>query len=154
MGFTKSPQVASSQTAVHKNLEKVVARYLQNEFQNSIPKHAHDAFNIAQKFIQERNSKIILDSGCGTAESTHYLARQHPDYVVIGLDKSSERLGRCAYESSPNLLLLHADCIQFWQLAQLHHWRLQQHYLFYPNPWPKPGHLQRRWHAHPVFPSM
>jgi tRNA G46 methylase TrmB len=26
--------------------------------------------------------------------------------------------------------------------------------LLYPNPWPKIGHLSRRWHGHPVFPAM
>ena len=24
----------------------------------------------------------------------------------------------------------------------------------YPNPWPKPKHLRRRWYAHPVFPEL
>ena len=27
-------------------------------------------------------------------------------------------------------------------------------YLLYPNPWPKIGHLARRWHGHPVFPTL
>jgi tRNA G46 methylase TrmB len=31
---------------------------------------------------------------------------------------------------------------------------LARHYLLYPNPWPKIGHLARRWHAHPVFPAL
>ena len=29
-----------------------------------------------------------------------------------------------------------------------------QHWLLYPNPWPKPAQLARRWHGHPVFPSL
>jgi len=33
-------------------------------------------------------------------------------------------------------------------------WRLHQHWLLYPNPWPKKMHLQRRWHAHPSFPDI
>ena len=33
-------------------------------------------------------------------------------------------------------------------------WKLDQHYLLYPNPWPKKKHLQRRWHGHPVFPTL
>jgi tRNA (guanine-N7-)-methyltransferase len=33
-------------------------------------------------------------------------------------------------------------------------WRLKYHYILYPNPWPKPQHLLRRWHAHPVFPLL
>jgi tRNA G46 methylase TrmB len=32
--------------------------------------------------------------------------------------------------------------------------RPDRHYLLYPNPWPKIGHLSRRWHGHPVFPAM
>jgi tRNA (guanine-N7-)-methyltransferase len=27
-------------------------------------------------------------------------------------------------------------------------------YLLYPNPSPKPEHLKRRWHAHPIFPTL
>ena len=154
MSFTRAPQITSSQTTVHKNLAKVVERYLNNEYQDSIPKHAHDAFNIANEFVKQRNSPVILDSGCGTGESTHYLAEKYPDRTIIGIDKSSARLKRNTNELLPNQLLIHTDCIHFWRLAHQYNWQLDQHYLLYPNPWPKPGHLQRRWHAHPVFPVM
>lgn len=154
MSFTQSPFVASSQTALHGNLDKVVDRYLGSKYQNSIPKHALDAFNIANKFVHERNTAIILDSGCGTGESTYHLARRYPDHTVIGIDKSASRLQRYSWENLPNQLFVQSDCISFWQLAVQHNWQLEQHYLLYPNPWPKPGHLQRRWHAHPVFPLM
>ena len=30
----------------------------------------------------------------------------------------------------------------------------QKHYLLYPNPWPKKGHLKRRIHGHPSFPLL
>lgn len=154
MSFTRSPFVASSQLKVHGNLTKVVNRYLGNEFQNSIPKHTCDAFNIADKFVQERNAAIILDSGCGTGESTYHLAQRYPEHTVIGIDKSSSRLQRYSLEKLPNQFFVQSDCISFWQLALQRSWRLDQHFLLYPNPWPKPGHLQRRWHAHPVFPQM
>ena len=29
-----------------------------------------------------------------------------------------------------------------------------QHYLLYPNPWPKKAHLKRRIHGHPSFPLL
>ena len=32
--------------------------------------------------------------------------------------------------------------------------RLAQHYLLYPNPWPKTDQLARRWHGHAVFPAV
>ena len=31
---------------------------------------------------------------------------------------------------------------------------LARHYVLYPNPWPKIGHLARRWHGHAVFPDL
>lgn len=30
----------------------------------------------------------------------------------------------------------------------------ERHYLLYPNPWPKKAQLGRRWHGHPVFPTI
>ena len=50
--------------------------------------------------------------------------------------------------------MLQANLIDFWRLSVQTEWRLQKHYLLYPNPWPKKKHLQRRWHGHPVFPSI
>ena len=149
-----SPQVVSSQTTVHDNLKRLVDRHLSSEYKNSIPKHARDAFIIAEEFTQKRNSSIILDSGCGTGESTYHLARQYPDHTVIGIDKSASRLNRYTFETLPNQIMIQADCVSFWQLAMQNNWQLQQHYLLYPNPWPKPGHLQRRWHGHPIFPVI
>ena len=51
-------------------------------------------------------------------------------------------------------LWVRADLATFWRLAREAHWPVSHHYLLYPNPWPKPGQLQRRWHAHPVFPTV
>ena len=49
---------------------------------------------------------------------------------------------------------MRGEMASFCRLALATGWKLQRHYLFYPNPWPKPGQLKRRWHAHPVFPVM
>ena len=53
-----------------------------------------------------------------------------------------------------NALLVRADLVDFWRLLAESGIRLARHYVLYPNPWPKIGHLSRRWHGHPVFPSM
>jgi tRNA (guanine-N7-)-methyltransferase len=46
-----------------------------------------------------------------------------------------------------------AHCEAVWRhLAE--HRVLAAHYLLYPNPWPKPGHLARRVHGHPAFPLL
>jgi len=97
----------------------------------------------------------VLDSGCGNGESTRKLAGLHPDALVIGVDKSAVRLSRSGASRFPhreeNAIWLRGELTTFWRLALQAGWCLQRHYLLYPNPWPKSGQLQRRWHAHPVF---
>lgn len=101
---------------------------------------------------------MILDSGCGTGESTQRLAGLHPDHLVIGVDQSLARLGKsgvdCGVLRHDNWLLARAELATFWRLMYGAGLKLEKHLLLYPNPWPKPGHLQRRWHAHPVFPWL
>lgn len=50
------------------------------------------------------------------------------------------------------MVFVRADLVDFWRLLDDAGLRLARHYILYPNPWPKIGHLGRRWHAHPVFP--
>ncbi len=154
MSECKSSQIESSQIGPHKNLVKLVHKYQQSCMQDSIPKHAYSAFEIANQFVA--GDTVVLDSGCGTAESSYRLAKQFPDTKVIAIDKSIIRLQRShTHGQQPeNLLLLQADCIHMWRLIQQAQWEIQKHCLFYPNPWPKPGHLQRRWHGHPIFPTL
>ena len=50
--------------------------------------------------------------------------------------------------------MLRAELATLWRLLLEDGRSPEKHFLFYPNPWPKPGHLLRRWHAHPVFPQL
>lgn len=112
----------------------------------------------AKRWLERTDrASVILDSGCGTGRSSVALARQHPEHAVIGIDQSARRLGvlqNSAQELPDNLLLVRAECADFWRLARADGWPLLAHYLLYPNPWPKPGQLKRRWHGHPVFPEL
>ncbi len=156
MSDKNSSLIVSSQTGPHQNLEKIVRRHAGSEYQDTIPQYAIDAFEKSQEFVLKQNKKVVLDSGCGTGESAYHLAKSHPDLTVIGLDKSKDRLDRSHTHGvmPENLMLIQCDCIHFWRLLSNAHWEISHQYLLYPNPWPKPGHLQRRWHAHPVFPDM
>ena len=49
-------------------------------------------------------------------------------------------------------MLVRADLVDFWRLLAQYKIRLARHYNLYPNPWPKIGHLARRWQGHAVFP--
>jgi tRNA G46 methylase TrmB len=98
---------------------------------------------------------LVFDSGCGTGLSTHALAAAHPDVLVVGIDRSAERLARRSVVAWPaNALRVRAELAAFWRLAAEAGWRLEAHHLLHPNPWPKAAQLRRRWHAHPAFGAL
>ncbi|MDF1820882.1 MAG: methyltransferase domain-containing protein [Alcanivoracaceae bacterium] len=153
-----SSPVISSQTGCHRQLEGTVLRHLSSPWQKPVSRHGEQAFEAAARWLERQGCDgVILDSGCGTGRSSLALAERHPDQAVIGLDQSAQRIGvlpRSRQSLPANLLLVRAECADFWRLAESAAWPLSRHYLLYPNPWPKPGHLKRRWHGHPVFPVL
>ena len=153
-----SRMVRSSQAGVHPRLDRLLARHRGRPWRGVLHAPTVQAFAELQALVDGSGRPLVLDSGCGTGESTRLLARAMPDSLVIGVDKSAARLARTGGARFPrredNAVWLRADLPTFWRLARGAGWRLQRHYLLYPNPWPKPGHLQRRWHGHPVFPCL
>jgi len=160
MDMTSHPSrnVSSAQQDPHPKLGAVVNAHLHHPWQAPLHPPSVDAFAALQAQIGEETRTLVLDSGCGTGESTRLIARARPDCLVIGVDKSLARLARIGATMFPhregNALWLRAELSTFWRLARAAGWRLRHHYLLYPNPWPKPGQLRRRWHAHPVFPEL
>ena len=106
--------------------------------------------------VDPKAQPLVLDSFCGTGHSTLALATRYPDAFVIGFDQSEERLKKApaALAQQTNACLIRAEATDLWRLFHLEGWLFQKHTLFYPNPWPKVGHLKRRVHGHPVFPIM
>ncbi|MBR2095106.1 MAG: methyltransferase domain-containing protein [Fibrobacter sp.] len=108
---------------------------------------------------------VILDSGCGTGESTIHIARRFPNNPVIGIDKSFARLNKAgnpvqtAGEDVPrNAFWIRAELLDFWRLAldrvKSGEWTIPYHAVYYPNPWPKQSEATRRFHMHPIFPTL
>jgi len=158
MNQASSP-VSSSQSAVHHRLEEVVRRHAATVWQR--PLHAPSVAAFKRLLALpgfDPACDLVFDSGCGTGASTRLIADRQPDCLVIGIDRSANRLSRLGQRDFPlqrdNAIWVQAELSSFWRLALENGWRLRRHYLLYPNPWPKPGQLQRRWHAHPVFPGM
>ena len=153
-----SRPVRSAQQEVHPRLAAVVGAHLQNAWRAPLHPPTVAAFDALQAFLANESQGLVLDSGCGTGESTRLIARAWPDCMVIGIDKSVARLAKGGMTKFPhregNAVWLRAELATFWRLAQSAGWRLRRHFLLYPNPWPKPGQLLRRWHAHPVFPAL
>jgi tRNA G46 methylase TrmB len=154
-----SRPVSSNQAGLHPRLDEVVLRHLHHPWQQPVPAHTRQAFLDLQRLLQPgEEHRLVLDSGCGNGEGSRALAARHPGLLVIGVDQSAHRLARVGAAVQPrregDLIWVRAELAAFWQLAVAAGWRLQAHYLLYPNPWPKATQLQRRWHAHPVFPLL
>ena len=171
--------VTSNQTDIYKDLEAVVRKYASTTFLRPVADHTRTAFERACEFVRSFASQagctcgpfsLVLDSGCGTGESTLHLARRFPDYPVIGIDKSAVRLDKAAQSANRlaesdathdlprNAFYVRAELIDFWRLAldkvKAGQWNIPYHALYYPNPWPKQSEAGRRFHLHPIFPTL
>ena len=150
--MTSSRIPISSQLGTHSELDRVVGRHLSKPWRQPLRAHSVAAFNRLANTL-DIQQPLIFDSGCGTAGSTRQLALGCPDFIVLGIDKSEQRLAR-APALPKNAHLVRAELADFWRLARQAGVRPHKHYLLYPNPWPKSAHLKRRWHGHPVFPDL
>lgn len=144
-------EVLSNQTDLHPRLDDVVTRHLEHAFRRPIGEPTRAAcVDLAYPADRPR----LLDGCCGLGESSWRLAKARPDAWVLGIDKSADRLERAEAERPTNLRLLRADLVDFALLARERGWSFEALNLFYPNPWPKSEHFQRRWHGHAVFPTL
>jgi len=151
---TLSKPVISKQTKPHEQLTWLVEKHRHHSFQKPIARYNQKAFDQIAPLVEQHQGALLLDSGCGTGDSTRQLAELYPQALVIGVDRSADRLSRQRANTPDNCLLIRADLIDFWRLANQANWPIDEHYLLYPNPEPKPGHLKRRFHGHPVFPTL
>lgn len=153
-----SSPVSSAQSGVHDQLATIVAKHARAEFRKPVTSYNREAFEYSIAAWQAAGgAPLILDSGCGVGLSTLHLAAQFPDHFVISVDQSAHRLSRNVIWNAPlpsNFIRVRADLVDFWRLMLASIVRPARHYILYPNPWPKIGHLARRWHGHAVFPTI
>jgi tRNA (guanine-N7-)-methyltransferase len=148
--------ISSAQDGPHRDLETLVRRHIAHPYRKPVLDYNRSALvaALAARAAWNPLSPVILDAGCGVGWSTQRIAERFPDHFVFGVDQSVDRLGRGKPLPMPdNALLVRADLVDFWRLLAAEGIRLARHYNLYPNPWPKIGHLARRWHGHAVFPA-
>lgn len=155
----ESGLVSSKQADVHPHLASRVRKHLQTPWLQPLHTPTVETFGLLEREgVCPGGRPIILDSGCGTGSSTQRLAAMFPRHLVIGVDRSLKRLAKSGLTSgfirTENYILLRAELASFWRLLLNSGISPERHYLLYPNPSPKPGHLSRRWHGHPVFPQL
>lgn len=150
--------ISSAQEDVHHQLSTLVEKHRSHLFQKPITSFNQSAFDRSINTWQQAGAlPLILDTGCGVGLSTLHLARQYPDHFVIGIDQSEDRLNRKTHwegDIPENMTFVRADLVDYWRLVYQAGIHPARHYLLYPNPWPKIGHVSRRWQGHPVFPYI
>lgn len=156
--YANSREIRSAQIGPHERLAEVVTRHRDHVFRKPAAPWNVAAFGQAMQ-AWGGTRPLVLDAGCGVGWSSLQLARRFPDHFVLGVDQSEDRLARgkpgAGDEAWPaNLCFVRADLVDFWRLLRAEGVVLARHYLLYPNPWPKIGHLARRWHGHAVFPDL
>jgi len=155
----QSGLVSSGQQGVHPRLDEIVRKHQAAPWARPLHRPSVNVWSeLQERDIFSAGSPLILDSGCGTGESTRRLAGMFPGHLVIGVDRSQKRLGRggaaTAIFRHENCVLLRSELTTFWRLLLASGHSPERHFLLYPNPWPKTAHLKRRWHGHPVFPVL
>lgn len=166
--------VSSNQEGPYEHLDELVVKYASTQYRRPIAEHTYKAFETVEQFVcdfynasSNQPSTVILDSGCGTGESTIHIALRNPGIPVIGIDKSTERLSKAGnisqlkYTSEKipeNVFWIRAELLDFWRLAlnfvQNKKWNIPYHAVYFPNPWPKQSEATRRFHLHPIFPTL
>ncbi|MFL0800178.1 MAG: methyltransferase domain-containing protein [Agarilytica sp.] len=150
-----SKKVISNQAGVHERLAEYVKKHMASAYRKPYRAHNLDAYATFESALASRSPEaLILDSCCGTGMSTRILARRNPNALVVGLDQSAHRLNKHADSAPENCLFLRANCEDVWRLFVDNDIVFDQHFILYPNPWPKSVQFKRRWQGHPVFPVL
>ena len=141
--------MSTTQSGIHRRLAQLI-RFQQRAHWE--PRPLQLSATQKTRLTNDRRPRI-LDACCGNGESTYLLAERYPEHLVIGFDKSAARLSPVLEsEHQPdNVFFLLADAPSVWRHARLAQWVIAHQFLLYPNPWPKPRHVQKRWYAHPAF---
>lgn len=157
-----SKVIVTNQPGIHEKLEEIVNKHLQHRSKKPFQAHTVEAFQKMDQLVKQHSGEVILDSCCGVGQSSRLLAKNNPDALVIGVDKSAHRINRNVDEVEQkqgigvvdNFHLVRADLNDFYRLVEKANWPIKRHYILYPNPWPKSKHIQRRWHGSAVFPEI
>ena len=149
-----APVLKTDQVAPHPDLPEIVQHHQDHPWRKPCPAHTREAFEQRLKRLQRDNRPLILDSFCGTGMSTAFIARAHPEALVVGIDQSAHRLAKHQPSDTENYLLLRAEAEPFWLCLMEAGITLHSHWLLYPNPWPKASQFKRRVHGHGAFPVL
>jgi len=101
-----------------------------------------------------------LEIGCGVGWHAITMAQRHPDWQILAVERTHEKYRKFSDRldrhraSGVTLDNLHARNVDFAVLQNLYPLQpgsLKRVFILYPNPYPKPKHLNKRWYAMPFL---
>jgi len=95
--------IVSNQDGLNEQLDEVVLKHLKHAFKKPYQQHTLDAFRGIEKWVEQQGKPLIFDSCCGVGESTYHIAKAHPEAIVLGMDKSADRLGKHGFDVGQKL---------------------------------------------------
>src|SRR5688572_10561641 len=100
--------IISNQFAPHPNTETLAKKQANAIYRRPFSQTQISAFSEADDWIKARRGKIILDSGCGTGDSSFWLSETFSDCLIVGVDQSAARLekARARLDASKNNRIL------------------------------------------------
>lgn len=152
-----SKPIYDAQIGTHPDLLKGF-HPLKSPFQKPVSESSRTLFNKICISAKPFQNKIILDACCGVGLSSFTLAKENSDVLIVGVDKSLDRVERnnsFKDELPANVLIERGNIIDLWYLlSESKEIEVVKHYLLYPNPYPKSKHLKLRWYGHFIFPYL
>ncbi len=148
--------IQSDQNEIHPSLFSNLERVVSSDFKKPVPNEVTIFLQEIELKIQKLKLKgLILDACCGVGLSAYKLAEKYDDYLVLGIDKSTDRIERKNFfkKSMPsNCVLARFSIIDIWiSLSKKNTINVYKQYLLYPNPYPKKKHLKLRWYGMPAI---
>ena len=151
-----SREVTSNQAGIHQHLKAVVEKHLATTWQKPISEFSKDVFARVEAWWALDDRPLVLDSCCGTGESSVRLAKEFPHNRVLGFDRSQVRLNKLVNKLSvpENCCIIRANADDLWRQLVAANIYPERHFMLFPNPYPKAAQLNQRWHGSPVFPYL
>lgn len=144
--------VTTNQIGPHEDLMDYLGRYHFDNYQRPLADFSRETWEEIKTWVADTG--VIFDLGCGVGESTYYLAKKYPEFKIVGIDRSVDRLDRKNHfkkEKLENILLLRGELLDLIPLMyQDQSLAIKEIYILYPNPYPKKHHIKRRFHGNPV----
>ena len=98
---------------------------------------------------------IVVEVGCGVGLHPLKFSKQNPDHQIMAIEQTANKFSKFqkryyTHQSPKNLYPFHDNAIHFiTHLIKKE--SVSQYFFLYPNPNPKKGDQNKRWHAMPFM---